>query len=581
MHPLDPLTETPIGGGAAFDGWALKTLVVEQDRGRLLSLLEGQSRVLEMIAEAMPLPRTLDELMRVLEEQVDGMICSILLLSEDGKHVVHGAAPSLPDDYIRGIDGAEIGPRAGSCGTALYLRRQVIVTDIATDPLWANYKDLALVHDLRACWSTPIFSAHGEVLGSFAMYYRQPASPTRLHLSLIAVATHLARVAIERDRAQQERVHLNEQLALERQRLASIIEQLPAGVMVADASGRVILENRKLDALWRRSFVPDSLDDYRSWGVFRADGTPCELEDLPLVRSLRHGEEVSGEDFILRRPDGTQVFTSISSAPVRGGDQRITCAVVIVYDIGERKRGEQERERLIEELRCTIQARNDSLWVLSVASHELRSPLNALRLLVERELRLARTTPIPVQALEQKMASSLRQIDRLSLLVDELLDVARLTGGGLPLKRERIDLVGVVQEAAERLREACQHYATELRLNAPEPVCGSWDRMRLDLVVTNLLSNAVKYGLGKPVIVSLGGDTQRAWLEVHDSGIGIPPEQQELIFDRFGRGVSARGYEGLGLGLWISRQIVASLGGTIRVRSQPGEGSTFTVELPR
>src|SRR5262249_20857327 len=160
-----------------------------------------------------------------------------------------------------------------------------------------DYKDLALPHGLRACWSTPIFSADGDVLGTFAMYYRQPASPTRLHRSVIAVATHLARIAIERHRARQERAHLNDQLAVERQCLATISEQLPAGVMVVDASGRVVLKNRTLDALCRRSFIPASIDDFQLWGVFHADGTQCELDELPLVRALRHGEEVSGEDF--------------------------------------------------------------------------------------------------------------------------------------------------------------------------------------------------------------------------------------------------------------------------------------------
>src|SRR5262245_51401827 len=116
----------------------------EHARDKLLLLLGGQSRVLEMIAEAGPLDRILDELMRVLEQQVEGMLCSVLLLSDDGKHLLHGAAPSLPESYTRAVDGGAIGPRAGSCGTAAFLKRQVIVTDIATDPLWADYKLVAL-----------------------------------------------------------------------------------------------------------------------------------------------------------------------------------------------------------------------------------------------------------------------------------------------------------------------------------------------------------------------------------------------------------------------------------------------------
>src|SRR5258706_8044498 len=123
---------------------AFTALLEHQAPTKLLSLLAGQARVLEMIAEAAPLTSTLDELVRVVEQQVDGMVGSVLLLTDDRKHVRHGAAPSLPVSYVLAIEGSPIGPRAGSCGTAAYLRQQVIVTDIATDPLWADYKHLAL-----------------------------------------------------------------------------------------------------------------------------------------------------------------------------------------------------------------------------------------------------------------------------------------------------------------------------------------------------------------------------------------------------------------------------------------------------
>ena len=156
-------------------GWVgLERLVEEQDRKKVVRLLEGYSRLLEMIADSFPLAAVLDELMLVLEEQVDGMSCSVLLLSPDGTKLVHGAAPSLPERYNRAVDGLAIGPLAGSCGTAAFLRAPVVVCDIATDPRWVDYRELALEEGLRACWSTPIFSADGGLLGTFAMYHHQP-----------------------------------------------------------------------------------------------------------------------------------------------------------------------------------------------------------------------------------------------------------------------------------------------------------------------------------------------------------------------------------------------------------------------
>ena len=116
--------------------------------------------------------------MRVVEAQFAGMLCSVLLLEEDGKHARHGAAPSLPEAYSKAIDGLCIGPKAGSCGTAMYRREPVVVTDILQDPLWEAYRDVAEPYGFRACWSTPILAHSGKAQGSFAMYYREPRSPS-------------------------------------------------------------------------------------------------------------------------------------------------------------------------------------------------------------------------------------------------------------------------------------------------------------------------------------------------------------------------------------------------------------------
>jgi GAF domain-containing protein len=161
----------------------------------------GQKKVLEMIAANAPLREILTSLVLLIEAQSPEMLCSVLLLSADGDHVVHGAAPSLPEQFVKAIDGGPIGPKSGSCGTAMYRGKPVIVTDIFESPLWDDYRDLATAAGLRACWSTPILSARGKVLGSFAMYYRQPQAPTGAEARLTEVATHLAGIAIEHQAA--------------------------------------------------------------------------------------------------------------------------------------------------------------------------------------------------------------------------------------------------------------------------------------------------------------------------------------------------------------------------------------------
>jgi PAS domain S-box-containing protein len=186
------------------------TLMDVTERKRAEALRDGESRILEMIARDAPLEEILEKLVRVVEAQFAGLLCSVLLLDEDGQHVRHGAAPSLPKPYSEAIDGLCIGPKAGSCGTAMYRRESVIVTDILQDPLWEPYRAVAEPYGLRSCWSTPILAHSGKALGSFAMYYREPRSPSPAETRALEMATHLAGIAIERKLAREERERLRQ-----------------------------------------------------------------------------------------------------------------------------------------------------------------------------------------------------------------------------------------------------------------------------------------------------------------------------------------------------------------------------------
>ena len=186
------------------------TMIDITERKRAEALRDGESRILEMIARDAPLEKILEQLVLVMEAQFAGLLCSVLLLDEDGQHARHGAAPSLPKSYSNAIDGICIGPKAGSCGTAMYRREPVVVTDILQDPLWEPYRAVAEPYGLRACWSTPILTHSGKALGSFAMYYREPRSPNPSETRALELATHLAGIAIERRLAREERERLRE-----------------------------------------------------------------------------------------------------------------------------------------------------------------------------------------------------------------------------------------------------------------------------------------------------------------------------------------------------------------------------------
>ncbi|AUX37920.1 MULTISPECIES: ATP-binding protein [Sorangium] len=242
-----------------------------------------------------------------------------------------------------------------------------------------------------------------------------------------------------------------------------------------------------------------------------------------------------------------------------------------------RNRVEAQRARLYQDAEDAIKRRDE---FLALAAHELKTPLTPLRLLAGSVLRALQRNA-PAEALQEKTAVILRQVDRLSELVDELLDVSRLTAGRLGLQIEEVDLAAVVRDVAWRFRDSLSRAGYDLRVAADEPVSGRWDRTRVDQIVTNLLSNAAKYGAGKPIDVEVAGDDRTARLVVRDQGIGIAPQDHVRIFERFERAADHASYSGLGLGLWIVRHVLAALGGTIRVESELGAGTTFIVELPR
>ncbi len=193
---------------------ALTTALDITDRNRAEALAAGNQRVLEMIARGAPLPETLNTLCRVVEAQSPEILCSILLLDEDGTQLRHAAAPSLPPEYTAAIDGASIGPSAGSCGTAAHRRAPVMVADIARDPLWAEYRQLALPHGLQACWSTPIFDEQQQLHGTFAIYLRRPGLPEVAHERLMEITTHTAAIAVNRHRTSKAMQNANRALRM-------------------------------------------------------------------------------------------------------------------------------------------------------------------------------------------------------------------------------------------------------------------------------------------------------------------------------------------------------------------------------
>jgi len=273
------------------------------------------------------------------------------------------------------------------------------------------------------------------------------------------------------------------------------------------------------------------------------------------------------------RKDGSRFPCLTEASAFRDDAGKVIYYAANFQDITERKRYEAE-------LRAAIATRDE---FLSIASHELRTPLTALDLQLDGLQRAFERASVTEDRAKfaRKVAMAARQADRLGSLIDGLLNVSRLEGRSFPLELESFDLVGLVQEVVQRFDAEAERSGSAVQLHVPEQAPGRWDRSRLDQALTNLLSNALKYGGGRPIEIRVVDAGERVAVRVRDQGIGIAREDRERVLGRFERAVSSSHYGGLGLGLYITNEIAQAHGGSIEIESEPGQGATFTLSLPR
>jgi PAS domain S-box-containing protein len=347
----------------------------------------------------------------------------------------------------------------------------------------------------------------------------------------------------------------------------------------AVAAHRDPAKTEALDAWWRgrvgvRGALPRAL----------RDGTAQLLRELDDAALARLGDRSGGrgvpEELGLRAAivvpirgvAGTLGAITLFASRAHGYD---LADLAVAEDLGRRAGAALDNARLYARAERAVRARDE---FLSIASHELRTPLSALMLQLGG---LERTLQPSEERSARKTAAALRHTYRLAKLVDSLLDVSRLAQGRLTLNVEECDLGDLVREVTDRLGEHARHAGCSFAVVAAPDVRGPWDRLRVEQVVTNLLGNALKYGAGHPIEIAVAADGGFATMTVRDHGIGIAADDLRRIFGRFERAAPTRHYGGLGLGLYIAREIVHAHGGTIRASSSPGEGAVFTVELPR
>ncbi len=375
----------------------------------------------------------------------------------------------------------------------------------------------------------------------------------------------------ERIRAEQERDKSVDQLTL-------MLENLPATLYVTDRNLKILSsKGRALDYLGIKESDVVGLTLEQFVAGQDPDGRIVAMHRLALDgESVSYSAGFQARDF--------RVFVE----PARGADGAIAGCVGISFDVTDLETARREVERLAavesqarERAEAAVQARDT---FVSIAAHELRTPLAALRIQVQGLVKYLGDQGCDKECprhLGEMLTIVERQSSRIAEHVNHLLDVTRISSGGLSLQpRDGVDLAAIARDAVTDTKRIRERDAVLIQCEAPEPVIGSWDEFRLSQVVMNLLTNAVKYGQGRPVIVRVYKDGDAACLEVEDQGSGIAPGEQEEIFKQFGRSPGADHRGGLGLGLYIAREIVTGHRGRLTVESEPGKGSIFRARIP-
>ena len=535
------------------------------DRKRAEALLGGEKRLLEMVAAGRPLPEVLDALCRHVEDSASSGYCSIYLIDPSGTRFQNAAAPRLPSSFNDPIEGSPVDPETGPRGEAACLKTQVIVSDVA-DPRWpGSFRPHALAHGMRSCWSTPILSLAGEVLGTFAIYRLEPASPTPLEQDLIARFTHIASIAIERAHGEAA-LKRSEALLAEAQQLSL------TGSYTWRVATDKITWSEQLYRIYEIDIgEPVTLDLIR---------TRVHPEDVSLLEKMRMVHDAGGENadfewqYRLLMPDSSIKYLHAVAHATRDQDGQLEY-IAAVQDVTARQVAEEALNRTRSELAHMARVTTLSALTASIA-HEINQPIGAAVTSAGACLRwLNRDQP----DLQRAREAAMRIEEDGKRAADIITHLRWFYKKDVAPEREVVSVNAVIGEMLALLRtEAASHsvlMSTSLAADLP-PV--SADRVQLQQVLMNLMLNGMEamHERGGELKIRTGREEGAVRVSVSDTGAGIPADKMKDIFNAFFTTKAG----GTGMGLPISRTIIESHGGQLWAAPNPERGATFHFTLP-
>ncbi len=511
----------------------------EQKRAEDLRAL--QTRLLELAVTDAPLETLLEMLIDTVEAvSATGMLGSILLLDPDERHLRHGAGPSLPKPYIDAIDGIEIGPRVGSCGTAAHTREPVYVADITTDPLWSDFKDLALPHGLRACWSIPLFASDAKLLGTFAMYYPEPREPVSSDLEIVDFVTRAASLVIERKLSE-------ETLREVSSRLDAVLNNTTMAVFVIDERHECIFANNAAEQLTGFTFA--ELQHGPLHDVIhhkKPDGSHYPMHECPIDRAFPMGDQVQGEELFVHK-DGSFYPVAFTASPIRDQASKTIGTIIEVRNISAEK-------ELDAELADALQAKE---ILLHEVNHRVKNSLQVVTSLLMLQAGLSNDP-----ALRQSLMEARGRISVVAAMHQRLYSTSQ---------HDRVDFGEYVEELATDT-VASLGSSSQIRLETkiePGITVILQHAVAMALVVTELVTNALKYAFpdGREGVISvqLLQSGENLVIEVSDDGVGLPQD-----FDPNRRG---------GIGMRIVTSLVKQLRGELQIEANT-PGTRFRINLP-